>query len=53
MKEDKSIHDKFESEQYVDEISLEDLKIEQREEKNKRKSQDSSSSEQKYAGEEE
>ncbi|MCP3762239.1 hypothetical protein NLX67_07535 [Domibacillus sp. A3M-37] len=43
-----SLYDKFEEEQNVDAIPLEDLKIEQRDEKDKHKTKDSSSSEKKY-----
>ncbi|WP_046176046.1 hypothetical protein [Domibacillus indicus] len=43
-----SIYDKFEEEQNVDTVPLEDLKMEQREEKNKHDTKNSSSSEEKY-----
>lgn len=43
-----SLHDKFESEQTVDPIPMEDLKQEKREEKNGHHTKDSSSSEEKY-----
>ncbi|MCM3718292.1 hypothetical protein [Fictibacillus phosphorivorans] len=43
-----SLLDKFESEQNVDSIPLEDLKQEKREEKDKTGTKDSSSSEKKY-----
>ncbi|MEM1503487.1 hypothetical protein RG959_08680 [Domibacillus sp. 8LH] len=46
--ENESLYDKFEEEQNVDAIPLEDLKMEQREEKDKHKTKDSSSSEEKY-----
>jgi hypothetical protein len=46
--EKESLYDKFEEEQNVDAIPLEDLKMEQREEKDKHKTKDSSSSEEKY-----
>ncbi|OES45174.1 hypothetical protein [Domibacillus iocasae] len=43
-----SLYDKFEEEQNVDAIPLEDLKLEQREEKDKHGTKHSSSSEEKY-----
>ncbi|MFC0236349.1 hypothetical protein [Fictibacillus phosphorivorans] len=43
-----SLFDKFESEQNVDPIPMEDLKQEKREEKDKKGTKDSSSSEEKY-----
>nr|WP_309090062.1 hypothetical protein [Domibacillus sp.] len=46
--ENESLYDKFEEEQNVDAIPLEDLKMEQREEKDKHKTKDSSSSQEKY-----
>lgn len=46
--EKESLYDKFEEEQNVDAIPLEDLKMEQREEKDKHKTKNSSSSEEKY-----
>ncbi|WP_410492997.1 hypothetical protein [Domibacillus sp. DTU_2020_1001157_1_SI_ALB_TIR_016] len=46
--ENESLYDKFEEEQNVDAIPLEDLKMEQREEKDKHKTKNSSSSEEKY-----
>ena len=46
--EKESIYDKFESEQHVDSIPLEDLKMEQREEKDKHATKSHSSSEEKY-----
>lgn len=46
--EKESIYDKFEEEQNVDAIPLEDLKLEQREEKDKHATKNSSSSEEKY-----
>ncbi|KKB37146.1 hypothetical protein [Bacillus thermotolerans] len=51
MKTDKeSIYDKFESEQTVDSIPLEDLKMEQEEEKNEHDTKSNSSSEEKFPG---
>lgn len=44
--------DRFREQQHVDDIPLEDLKIEQEQEKNQRKTQDSSQSERKYRGRE-
>ncbi|MFD0826548.1 hypothetical protein ACT8ZR_12875 [Neobacillus sp. M.A.Huq-85] len=46
--EKESLFDRFESEQNVDPIPVEDLKEEQREEKAKHASKDTSSSEKKY-----
>ncbi|OLN23590.1 hypothetical protein BTO30_03965 [Domibacillus antri] len=46
--ENESIYDKFKEEQTVDSIPLEDLKIEQQDEKNKHHTKDSSSSEKKF-----
>jgi len=46
--DNKSMHDRFEEEQNVDAIPLEDLKIEQREEKDKHKTKNNSGSEEKY-----
>ncbi|WP_026675330.1 hypothetical protein [Alkalihalobacterium bogoriense] len=46
--EKESLFDKFESQQTVDPIPMEDLKIEKREEKEKHKTKSDSSSEQKY-----
>lgn len=46
--EKESLFDKFESEQNVDPIPMEDLKLEKREEKQKHKSKRNSSSEKKY-----
>ncbi|MBY6036877.1 hypothetical protein KUV80_09440 [Fictibacillus nanhaiensis] len=43
-----SLFDKFESERNVDSIPMEDLKQEKREEKDKKGTKDSSSSEEKY-----
>ncbi|MBN3554316.1 hypothetical protein JYA63_08575 [Fictibacillus nanhaiensis] len=43
-----SLLDKFESEQNVDSIPMEDLKQEKREEKDKKATKNSSSSEEKY-----
>lgn len=43
-----SLFDKFESEKNVDPIPMEDLKQEKREEKDKKGTKDSSSSEKKY-----
>ncbi|MET3727151.1 hypothetical protein ABID52_000732 [Fictibacillus halophilus] len=43
-----SLFDKFESEQNVDSIPMEDLKQEKREEKDKKATKKSSSSEEKY-----
>ncbi len=43
-----SLFDKFESEQNVDSIPMEDLKQEKREEKDKKATKNSSSSEEKY-----
>lgn len=43
-----TLFDRFESEQNVDPIPMEDLKIELREEKQKHKTKDQSSSEEKY-----
>ncbi|RZT21680.1 hypothetical protein [Fictibacillus sp. BK138] len=43
-----SLFDKFESEKNVDPIPMEDLKQEKREEKDKKRTKDSSSSEKKY-----
>ncbi|MBH0169477.1 hypothetical protein [Fictibacillus sp. 18YEL24] len=43
-----SLFDKFESEQNVDPIPMEDLKQEKREEKDKKGTKNSSSSEEKY-----
>ncbi|MDM5315177.1 hypothetical protein QUF49_04165 [Fictibacillus sp. b24] len=43
-----SLFDKFESEQNVDPIPMEDLKQEKREEKDKKSTKNSSSSEEKY-----
>ena len=40
--------DKYKDQQFVDDIPLEDLKIETKQEKNKHKSQDTSQSEEKY-----
>jgi len=40
--------DKYKDQQFVDDIPLEDLKIETEQEKNKHKSQDTSQSEKKY-----
>ncbi|MFK2826083.1 hypothetical protein QYG89_10450 [Bacillus sp. B190/17] len=49
MKTDKeSLYDQFQSEQTVDSIPLEDLKLEQKEEKNKHATKSSSSSEEKF-----
>ncbi|MBM7649596.1 hypothetical protein JOC78_002570 [Bacillus ectoiniformans] len=48
--EKESLYDQFESEQNVDSIPLEDLKQEQREEKDKHGTKDSSSSEKKFPG---
>lgn len=45
-----SIYDKFQEEQTVDSIPLEDLKIEQFDEKHKHHTKDSSSSEKKFPG---
>lgn len=45
-----SLYDQFEEEQNVDAIPLEDLKLEQREEKDKHGTKKSSSSEEKYPG---
>ncbi|KAB7705345.1 hypothetical protein F9802_14705 [Bacillus aerolatus] len=51
METDKeSIYDKFKSEQTVDSIPLEDLRMEQEEEKDKHGTKDDSSSEEKYPG---
>ncbi|MEK4031161.1 hypothetical protein MKZ02_21885 [Pseudobacillus sp. FSL P4-0506] len=51
MKTDKeSIYDKFKNEQTVDSIPLEDLRMEQEEEKNKHDTKDNSSSEEKFPG---
>ncbi|OCA82827.1 hypothetical protein [Pseudobacillus wudalianchiensis] len=51
MKTDKeSLYDKFESEQTVDSIPLEDLRMEQEEEKDKHATKDNSSSEEKFPG---
>jgi hypothetical protein len=44
----KTLFDRFESEQNVDPIPMEDLKMELREEKQKHKTKDQSSSEEKY-----
>ncbi|MFC0557772.1 hypothetical protein [Halalkalibacter alkalisediminis] len=44
----KSLFDQFESQQHVDPIPMEDLKQELRDEKNKHKSKNDSSSAQKY-----
>ncbi|MBP3952243.1 hypothetical protein [Bacillus suaedae] len=46
--EKESLFDKFDSEQNVDPIPMEDLKLEKREEKQKHKSKSNSSSEKKY-----
>ncbi len=46
--EQKSLFDRFESQQTVDPIPMEDLKLERREEKEKHKTKNNSSSEQKY-----
>ncbi|QOR67180.1 hypothetical protein IM538_03255 [Cytobacillus suaedae] len=46
--EQKSLFDRFESQQTVDPIPMEDLKLERREEKEKHKTKNDSSSEQKY-----
>jgi hypothetical protein len=46
--ENKSLFDQFESEKNVDPIPMEDLKLEQREEKDGHHTKDSSSSEKKY-----
>ena len=46
--ENESLFDKFESEQTVDPIPMEDLKEERREEKRKHDTKDTSSSEKKY-----
>ena len=46
--EQKSLFDRFESQQFVDPIPMEDLKLEKREEKEKHKTKRDSSSEQKY-----
>lgn len=43
-----SLFDKFESEQHVDPIPMEDLKLEKHEEKEKYKTKNDSSSERKY-----
>jgi hypothetical protein len=48
--ENESIYDKFKEEQTVDSIPLEDLKIEQQDEKNKHHTKNSSSSEKKFPG---
>lgn len=45
---EKSPLDEFENEKFADQIPLEDLKIEAEQEKNKRKSQDSSQNEEKF-----
>lgn len=51
MKTDQeSIYDKFESEQTVDSIPLEDLRMEQEEEKDKHATKNNSSSEEKFPG---
>ncbi|WP_338471523.1 hypothetical protein R4Z10_01770 [Niallia sp. XMNu-256] len=42
--------DKIEGQEFVDEIPLEDLKIEMEDEKNKSKTKDDSQSERKYKG---
>ncbi|RXI96286.1 hypothetical protein DS745_21380 [Anaerobacillus alkaliphilus] len=46
--EQKSLFDRFESQQTVDAIPMEDLKLEKREEKEKHKTKNNSSSKQKY-----
>lgn len=48
--EKESLYDKFPEEQTVDAIPLEDLKMEQEEEKNKHATKSSSSSERKFPG---
>ncbi|KIL72149.1 hypothetical protein [Bacillus badius] len=51
MKTDKeSLYDKFKSEQTVDSLPLEDLRMEQEEEKDKHATKDNSSSEEKFPG---
>ena len=46
--EDRTKLDEFPEQQFVDDIPLEDLKIEQEDEKNKHKTKDDSQSERKY-----
>lgn len=46
--EDRNKLDEFENQKFVDDIPLEDLKIEQADEKNKHKTKDDSQSERKY-----
>ena len=46
--EKESLYAKFENQQHVDPIPLEDLKIEQQDENEKHKTKDDSSSERKY-----
>lgn len=46
--EKESLYEKFENQQHVDPIPLEDLKIEQQDEKEKHKTKNDSSSERKY-----
>lgn len=46
--ENESLHERFKSEQTVDPIPVEDLKLEQEEEKNKTETKHTSSSERKY-----
>lgn len=48
--EKESLYDKFKEEQTVDAIPLEDLKLEQREEKRHHDTKDTSSSEKKFPG---
>ena len=48
--EDRTKLDDFREQQFVDDIPLEDLKIEQEAEKDKHKTQDDSQSERKYKG---
>ncbi|WP_100330307.1 hypothetical protein [Bacillus xiapuensis] len=48
--EKESLYDKFQSEQTVDSIPLEDLKMEEKEEEDKHGTKDSSSSEEKFPG---
>lgn len=46
--EDRTALDKFENQKFADDIPMEDLKIELKDEKKKRKTKDDSQSEQKY-----
>lgn len=51
--EDRTLLDAFKDQQYVDDIPMKDLKIDQQQEDNKKKSQNTSQSEKKYDAEKE